>query len=119
MNHKSTSKGILRFTFQARRSNPTEAKRELDRPKMGRKARRDGRTETHLLAFPADGTIRDAQPWDGIARNHSPKLDGDHVPDLRKLADAFRKWCVDKSIPFDMTNIEKTFTTWCKSYSPR
>lgn len=99
--------------------NPTEAKRELDRPKMGRKARRDGRTETPVLAFPANGTIRDAQPWDGIARNHSPKLDGGHVPDLRKLADAFRKWCVEKSIPFDMTNIEKTFTTWCKSYSPR
>jgi hypothetical protein len=35
------------------------------------------------------------------------------------LADTFRKWCADKSIPLDMRNIEKTFTTWCRSYSPR
>ena len=53
------------------------------------------------------------------ARDNALKLQGGHVPDLRVLADSFRKWCDEKSIPLDMRSIEKTFTTWCKSYSPR
>ena len=97
----------------------TKVKAELDRPKVGRKARQDGTAETLVVAFPEHGTIRDTPTWDRIARDNAPKLDGGHVPDLRKLADAFRKWCGEKSIPLDMTSIEKTFTTWCKSYSPR
>ena len=97
----------------------TKVKAELDRPKVGRKARQDGTAETPVLTFPEHGTIRDTPTWDRIARDNAPKLDGGHVPDLRKLADAFRKWCGEKSIPLDMTSIEKTFTTWCKSYSPR
>jgi hypothetical protein len=97
----------------------TKVKAELDRPKVGRKARQDGTAETPVLAFPEHGTIRDTPTWDRIARDNAPKLDGGHVPDLRKLADAFRKWCDEKSIPLDMTSIEKTFTTWCKSYSAR
>jgi|TARA_R100000935_G_scaffold13920_2_gene28002 hypothetical protein len=96
-----------------------DTKRELDRPKIGRKARRDGTAETPALTFPDQGTIRDTQPWDRIARDTAPKLEGGHVPDLRKLADAFRKWCGEKSIPLDGPSIEKTFTTWCKSYSVR
>ncbi|MFT5867264.1 MAG: hypothetical protein ACI82I_003024 [Gammaproteobacteria bacterium] len=101
--------------------DPTEAKRELDRPKAGRKARRDGTAETLVVAsaFPEFGSVKDCQPWDKIARDNSPRIDGRHVPDLRVLADSFRKWCAEKSIPLDMTNIEKTFTTWCKSYSAR
>ena len=94
-------------------------KRELDRPKAGRKARRDGTAETPALEFPASGTIRDTQPWGRIARDTAPKLEGRHVPDLLKLADAFRTWCADKKIPLDAPSIEKTFTTWCKSYSVR
>lgn len=95
------------------------SKRELDRPKAGRKARRDGTAEMPALEFPASGTIRDARPWGRIARDTAPKLDGRHVPDLLKLADAFRTWCADKEIPLDAPSIEKTFTTWCKSYSAR
>ncbi|MGB1027791.1 MAG: replication initiation protein [Rhodospirillaceae bacterium] len=96
-----------------------DAKRELDRPKVGRRARRDGSAETPALAFPEFGSVKDAHPWDRIARDNAPRLDGRHVPDLRILADTFRKWCREKSIPLDATSIEKTFTTWCKSYSPR
>jgi hypothetical protein len=96
-----------------------EAKRELNRPKVGRKARRDGTAETPLLAFPESGTIRDAQPWGQIARDNAPKLEGRHVPDLLKLANAFRKWCAAKAIRLDATSIEKTFATWCQSYSAR
>lgn len=54
-----------------------------------------------------------------IARENAPRIDGRHVPDLRKLADTFRKWRSEKSIPLDGSSIEKTFTTWCKSYSAR
>lgn len=92
---------------------------EQDRPKVGRKARREGTAETPVVAFPEHGTIRDRPTWDRIARDNAPKLEGGHVPDLSKLADAFRKWCGEKSIPLDMRSIEKTFTTWCKSYSVR
>jgi hypothetical protein len=99
--------------------DPTEAKRELDRPKIGRKARQAGTAETPALSFPSSGSVKDTQPWDMIAREHAPKLDGRHTPDLLQLAEAFRKWCGGKSIPLDAVSIEKTFTTWCKSYLPR
>jgi hypothetical protein len=95
------------------------AKAELDRSKVGRKARRDGTAETPVFTFPVHGTVKDTQPWDRIARENAPRIDGRHVPDLRVLADAFRKWCGEKSIPLDATSIEKAFTTWCKSYSAR
>lgn len=96
-----------------------ETKREMERPKIGRKARRDGTAEMLALTFPEHGTVRDTQPWDRIARDTAPRLEGGHVPDLRTLANAFRKWCGEKSIPLDAASIEKTFTTWCKSYSAR
>ena len=97
----------------------TKVKAEQGRPKVGGKARRDGTAETPALAFPEHGSVNAAQPWDRIARENAPRIDGRHTPDLRILADAFRKWCVEKSIPLNVTNIEKTFTTWCKSYSVR
>jgi len=99
--------------------DPTETKREHDRSKVGRKARRDGTAETAVLSFPASGSVKDTQPWDKIARDNAPKLEGRHTPDLRQLADGFRKWCDGKSINLDASSIEKTFTTWCKSYSAR
>lgn len=95
------------------------AKAELDRPKVGRKARRDGTVETPVMVFPNNGSVKDAQPWDRIARDNAPRIDGRHVPDLRVLADTFRKWCREKSISLDAPSIEKTFTTWTKSYSAR
>lgn len=95
------------------------AKREMDGSKVGRKARRDGTVETPALAFPDFGSVKDTQPWGRIARDNAPRIDGRHIPDLRVLADAFRKWCGEKQIPLDATSIEKTFTTWCKSYSAR
>jgi len=97
----------------------TKVKAEHDRSKVGRKARMNGTAETPVLTFPASGSIKDTQPWDKIARDHAPRIDGRHTPDLRQLADAFRKWCDGKSINLDASSIEKSFTTWCKSYSPR
>ena len=97
----------------------TKVKAELDRPKIGRKARQDGTAEAPVIAFPSSGSVKGTQPWDKIAREHAPKLEGRHTPDLRQLADAFRKWCDGKSINLDASSIEKSFTTWCKSYSAR
>jgi len=97
----------------------TKVKAELDRPKVGRKARQDGTAETPVITFPTSGSVKDTQPWDKIAREHAPKLEGRHTPDLRQLADAFRKWCDGKSIKLDASSIQKSFTTWCKSYSAR
>lgn len=99
--------------------DPTATKRELDRPKVGRKARQNGTAETPALSFPSSGSVKDTQPWDKIARDNAPRLPGNHVPDLRVLADTFRRWCAEKSIKLDASSIEKTFTTWCKSYSVR
>lgn len=97
----------------------TKVKAELDRPKVGRKARRDGKAATPVAVFPDFGSVNGAQPWDQIARDNAPRLEGRHVPDLRVLADSFRKWCGEGSIPLDAPSIEKTFTTWTKSYSAR
>jgi hypothetical protein len=97
----------------------TKVRAEQDRPRVGRKARRDGTAEHAVLVFPASGSVKDTQPWDRIARDLAPRIQGNHLPDLRVLADTFRKWCDEKSIRLDAPRIEKTFTTWCKSYSVR
>jgi len=110
--------GSVEITWEVK-PDPTETKRELGRPKVGRKARRDGTAETPVVAFPSSGSVKDCQPWDKIARDNAPRLQGNHVPDLRVLSDTFRKWCAEKSINLDASSIEKTFTTWCKNYSAR
>lgn len=97
----------------------SKVKAELDRPKTGRKARQNGTAETPAVAFPASGTVKNCQPWDQIARDNAPRIQGGHMPDLLMLSDTFRRWCVEKSIKLDAASIEKTFTTWCKKYSPR
>jgi hypothetical protein len=95
----------------------TKVKAEQDRPKVGRKARQNGTAETPALAFPSSGRVD--QNWEVIARDNAPRLRGNHVPDLLVLSNNFRKWCAEKSISLDAKAIEKTFTTWCKSYSAR
>ena len=74
---------------EAEKKQSTKA--ELDRPKVGRKARRDGTAETPVTAFPDSGSVKNTEPWDRIARDNAPRIDGRHVPDLRMLADTFRK----------------------------
>ena len=83
-----------------------EAKRELDRPKIGRKERRDGTAEAPALAFPASGSTKYAKPWGQIA---STNCNWDQV----KLADAFREFCASKRIRLDAQNIETLFVNFC------
>ena len=64
--------------------DPAGARRELDRPKVGRKARREGTGETPIVAFPASGGIRYTDPWERLAREN---CNWDHG----KIADAFAK----------------------------
>jgi len=91
---------------------------ELDRPKAGRRARRDGSAETPVLEFPVSGSVKGTK-FEQIARDHAPKIEGRHVPDLLTLSADFRSWCAGKSISFDGPSIEKTFTGWAKKYHPR
>jgi len=95
-----------------------DTRRELDRPKVGRKARREGTAETPALAFPKSGSLKGTEPWDGLARTHVTRVQGGHIPDLRGLTDAFRNWCEAKAIPLDAKGLDRTFTGFCKTYRP-
>jgi len=93
-------------------------RRELGRPKVGRKARREGVAEAPALAFPKSGSLKGTEPWDSLARAHVTRVQGGHIPDLRGLTDAFRNWCEAKAIPLDAKGIDRTFTGFCKTYRP-
>jgi len=83
-------------------------KEELRRPKVGRKARREGRVETPVEHFPASGSISYDEPWKTIARQHG------NGKDINLIANDFRRWCKSKSIPLDGQKIAKQFETFCK-----
>ena len=70
-----------------------ETRQELDRPRVGRKARRSGTAETPALSFPSSGSVKGDRFWEPLAREHVTRIQGGHVPDLRGLTDAFRNWC--------------------------
>lgn len=93
-------------------------RRELDRPKVGRKARREGTAEAPVPAFPKSGSLKGTEPWDSLARTHVTRVRGGHIPDLRGLTDAFRNWCEAKAIPLDAKGIDRTFIGFCKGYRP-
>ena len=119
----------------------SDAQRELDRPKVGRQARRESRVdhpaedlepetvaasdavpkpppETERMAFPRSGSVKGSTPWEALAREHVTRLQGNHLPDLLMLSEQFRAWCRVKSIPLDMNGIEAVFTGFCRSYRP-
>ena len=89
-----------------------EAKRELDRPKVGRKARHQGTAEVPVSEFPAHGPIQYAEPWATIAKTHG------NGKDINLIAGDFRAWCSSKKIalagPNIAPNIAKTFESFCK-----
>jgi hypothetical protein len=91
--------------------NPVDAKRELDRAKVGRKARRDGTTETVALTFPEAGSIR-WTPWEAIATNHAPRP----TPDMSLLSDKFRAFCTIRSLSLTSSGIEKAFIGWVSKF---
>lgn len=84
-----------------------EAKAELDRPKVGRKARRNGSAETVARSFPASGGIEFDAHWRDLKRAVGCNMDN------TMIADKFRTWCAGKGIALDAQNIEQAFTSFC------
>jgi len=85
-----------------------EAKRELDRPKVGRKARRDGSSEMVATAFPAAGGIAYSAHWKKIKRDAGCNKDD------QLIATDFRRFCKEKNIALNANNIEKIFANYCR-----
>ena len=87
--------------------DPTEAKRELNRPKTGRKPRRNGTAETPVAAFPASGGIRYAEPFGTLAKTHG------NGKDIDLIANDFRAWAKGK-FALDSKGVAKKFEAFCK-----
>lgn len=92
-----------------------DTKRELDRPKQGRKARRDGSVEMVSApeAFPDAGSIAYSS-WAAIAKEVLPEP----RRDLDLVASDFRSFCATRRINLAANNIEKTFRTFCGKVDP-
>lgn len=91
-----------------------DTRHELDQPKVGRKARRDGNVEAVADSegqggFPASGGITFDAKWRKI------KTDAGCNMDNTMIAEKFRSFCADKGISLDAKNIERTFAGFCKT----
>ncbi|MFA9232472.1 MAG: replication initiation protein [Microgenomates group bacterium] len=97
--------------------DPTETRRELDRPKVGRVARRDGKTEMLVPPFPASGGLSPSIPldahWRALFEAHVTRIQGGKLPDSKLVCDAFRKSRGDK---LDDTTTERHFINFCKAW---
>jgi len=94
-----------------------EAKREMDRPKVGRAARRDGKTEMLVPPFPASGGLSPSitldTHWRALFEAHVTRIQGGHLPDSKLVCDAFRRSRGDK---LDDTTTERHFINFCKAW---
>ena len=94
-----------------------KVKAELDRPKVGREARREGAVEVLVPPFPATGGLSPSIPldahWRGLFEAHVTRIQGGHLPDSRLVCDAFRKVRGGK---LDDTTTEKHFVNFCKAW---
>lgn len=90
------------------KSDPAETRRELNRSKVGRKARREGTTENVPVAFPAAGGITYSPHWQKL------KHEAGCNKDSQVIASDFRRFCKERDIPLDAQNIESIFSSFCK-----
>lgn len=88
--------------------DPTDAKQELARPKIGRKARRDGTAEIPPVAFPETGSIIYSPRWLDLKRQAGCNMDN------AMIATNFRRFLTERGIARDAVNIEKLFSDYCK-----
>lgn len=125
-----------------------EVRRELDRPKVGRKARRNGTTEhvepadslsdslsldqilsdteakqekppaEKVPAFPASGGLKYDKFWYALTEKHAQRIQGGHLPDTAGIATAFRDFCTHKGIKLGQKNIDKIFVSFVSKYRP-
>jgi hypothetical protein len=100
------------------KADTSTMKEELARPKVGRKARRDGTVERAVVAFPVYGglssTDKTVTHWRALFTQHVAKIQGRHLPDSKVVCDAFRK-AVGRD-DLDGPNIEKRFIAFCSSW---
>ena len=89
------------------KEDPTPAKQEMARPKVGRKTRQSGTVDTPVMAFPASGGIYNDDHWIAVKRAAGCNMDNGMI------ADKFRAWCAGKSIALDAHNIEQVFANFC------
>jgi hypothetical protein len=97
--------------------DPTAAKAELDRPRVGRKERREGTVDVLVPPFPASGGLSpsialDAH-WRALFEAHVTRIQGGKLPDSKLVCDAFRKVRGDK---LDDTTTERHFINFCKQW---
>lgn len=86
-----------------------EAKRELDRPKIGRKTRRNGTAAISITAFPETGSIAYSPYWIDLKRKSGCNADN------AKIATDFRRFLNDRGISRDASNIKKLFSDFCQT----
>ena len=95
----------------------TKVKAELDRPKVGRKARIEGNAEVLVPPFPASGglsaTVALDAHWRALFEAHVTRVQGGKLPDSKLVCDAFRKVRGDK---LDDTTTERHFINFCKQW---
>lgn len=108
----------LRWEKKQRR-DLVETARELERPSLGRKARRDGSVETISteppavsLTFPEDTIYYTL--WEDIARENLPEPQ----PDFDKVASRFRAWAKKEGKPLQGPLAMKAFAGFCKREMP-
>lgn len=87
--------------------DPTAARQELNRPRIGRKARRDGTVETPPVVFPETGSITYSPHWLDLKRQAGCNMDNGEI------ATRFRRFLMDRGIKRDAANIEKLFSDFC------
>jgi hypothetical protein len=95
------------ITWQAK-DDPRTAKRELAVSKVGRKARRDGTSETAPPIFPEMGGITYSPQWLDI------KQAAGCTADNQKIASDFRRFLAQRNIARDAINIERLFEDFCR-----
>lgn len=94
------------------------AKKELEAPRVGRKARRAGTVElvateppsAVLGPFPADGSIH--YGWGKLVRRHIPD-----TPDVDLVANAFRRRLKETGQRLDARDVEQHFVNFCKKWA--
>lgn len=89
------------------KDDPTAAKREMTRPKTGRKARREDSVEKVAVTFPASGGIEFDKHWVSLKRAAGCNMDN------TMIAEKFRAWCTGKGMALDARNIEQAFSNFC------
>lgn len=113
---RGRSVAAVRLSWEVKSAPDRKAtKRELDSPKVGRKARRDGSAEqiaADVIEFPA-GSIRHTS-FGAVAKASLPEP----IRDLDMVADDFRTWAKRSGKPLRGEQVTQMFAGFCRSQKP-